>query len=92
MTARTRTHPRSCTRAHGDWHALAGCLFPTAEWIAGEGPFAVLAWCRVLTVTLHPTRADADASREWIDRCGCGGRCHRAHDVVRLIRREGVSP
>jgi hypothetical protein len=60
------------------------CQWPRAEWIHGEGSYALLAHCHVLTVTLHPTLASAEESKTFIDRLACGHACHRAHKIVRL--------
>jgi hypothetical protein len=55
-----------------------------AEWIQGDGQFALLAWCRVLTVTLWPTMAEAEQSKKFIDELGCGGMCTRKHEIIDL--------
>lgn len=55
-----------------------------AAWIDGDGPFALLAHCRVLTVTLHATRERAEHSKGIIDSTGCGGCCVRKHEIVEL--------
>ena len=57
-----------------------------AEWIQGDGQFALLAKCRVLTVTLWSTRTEAEKSKEEIDRTACGGGCFgaSAHEIVDL--------
>ena len=73
-----------CTRHHRTWRALAGCMFPRAAWIAGDGPFAVLAWCGVTSVTLHPDADTATAALAAVTAAGCGGRCTRHHELVRL--------
>ena len=50
--------------------------WPTAEWVLGDGRWAVAATCgEDLTVTLHPDVAHAEASRAAIDYTGCGGAC-----------------
>jgi hypothetical protein len=54
-----------------------------ADWIQGDGPFAVLAPCRVLTVTLWDTRAGAEEAKKSIDKAGCGGKCNpRQHKII----------
>ncbi len=55
-----------------------------AEWITGEGQFALLAWCRVLTVTLWKTRDEAEEQKKFIDETGCGGLCTRKHEIIDL--------
>lgn len=55
-----------------------------AAWIVGDGQFALLAWCRVLTVTLWGTRQEAEASKGDIDATGCGGLCSREHEIIDL--------
>ena len=55
-----------------------------AECISGDGRFALLALCRVLTVTLWPTKAEAEKQKEVIDRTQCGGLCLRDHEIIDL--------
>lgn len=58
--------------------------WPHAEWIIGSGKWASVASCDVLTVMLFATEAEADTSRAFIDRTGCGHACIRDHDVIAL--------
>ena len=53
-----------------------------AAWIGGDGPYALLAWCKTLTVTLHQTMEEAEKSKASIDQIGCGGACSRRHEIV----------
>jgi len=55
-----------------------------AAWIHGDGQFALLAWCRVLTVTLWSTMAEAEENKRFIDTMACGGGCTRNHEIVDL--------
>jgi hypothetical protein len=55
-----------------------------AEWITGNGQFALLAWCRVLTVTLWTTRDEAEGKKKFIDEMGCGGYCTGNHEIIDL--------
>jgi hypothetical protein len=77
-----------CERhAHRRYRTLARCLWPRACWINGEGPWATLAHCRVLTIQLHRTRERAVEAERLIDASACGGLCHGAHEIVRLRRK-----
>lgn len=82
-TERPRVHT-SCLTRHRTYRAAAGCAWPRAAWVTGEGPHAVLASCRVLTVTLHPSAEAATDALAFIDHHGCGGRCIRNHRHVVL--------
>lgn len=73
-----------CPIRHRTWATLARCRWPRAAWIAGEGPFAVTALCRPLTVTLHPTVEAAEAELAFIAEHGCGHTCTGAHELIRL--------
>jgi len=87
----TTVHRHRCRRQHRAWLALARCIFPDAAWIAGQGPYAAVAWCGVTSVTLH---ADADAATHGlglIDLLGCGCQCHGDHDLMRLDLDEGTA-
>jgi hypothetical protein len=52
--------------------------------IQGTGRYALLAWCRTLTVTLWDDLEEAEARKGIIDRGGCGGRCVGHHEIVDL--------
>jgi len=80
-----------CGRQHRAWPALARCIFRGAGWIAGDGPFAVVSGCGVTSVTLHHDAATAARSLATIDATGCGGRCVRHHDLVRLDLDDGTA-
>ena len=53
-----------------------------AVWIQGDGQYALLAWCRELTVTLGATRAEAEKQKAEIDRTVCGGLCTLNHKII----------
>tara|TARA_Y100000310_G_C20065887_1_gene527116 strand:- start:269 stop:493 length:225 start_codon:yes stop_codon:yes gene_type:complete len=55
-----------------------------SEWISGDGQYALLAWCRVLTVTLWKTLTEAEESKKIIDKYACGGVCNRNHEIINL--------
>jgi hypothetical protein len=61
------------------------CAIPKAAWVAGRGEYALIAWCRVPTVTLWDDLADAEHQKAVIDQTGCGGLCSRRHEIVRVV-------
>lgn len=75
-----------CDRQHRTERTFMECAFPKAAWVVGSGRFAVLAWCQVLTVSLHETEERAHDSCAFIDRTRCGGRCTGRHEVVEVTR------
>ena len=68
------------------WQDKANNLWrKKVAWITGDGQFALLAPCRVLTVTLWKTRDEAEKSKEGIDNLKCGGQCFPGlHRIVDL--------
>jgi hypothetical protein len=75
----------TCGKSHRAYQGVAKCRWGRrAEWIDGEGPFAVLARCRVLTITLWPTLQEAKDAKAEIDDTGCGGMCSNRHEIVNL--------
>ncbi|MGH3476719.1 MAG: hypothetical protein ACRDPQ_14060 [Nocardioidaceae bacterium] len=74
-----------CDVSHRTYQAMAKCMWRRAVWIEGDGPYALLARCRVLTVTLHADLAGAVVSKRPIDGSGCGGLCHGDHEIVQLV-------
>lgn len=85
-TATTRKHPNP-------WRAKAVRLWPRAEWICGRGPYALLAHCSVLTVTLHQTMDSALNAKRTIDSTGCGHACPlggRGHQILNLADKNGA--
>lgn len=81
-----QTH--NCQKHHRTNLTFARCVFKRAEWVHGSdnGEYATLAHCRVLTVELHDTLAKAETAKQLIDSSACGGRCHKLHEIVRLVR------
>jgi hypothetical protein len=73
-----------CGRRHQSYRTLAKCKWPRAEWIRGDGRYALLAHCRVLTVALHQTHESAEKSKQVIDTSACGGHCHNNHEIIDL--------
>jgi hypothetical protein len=73
-----------CQVNHRSFQSLAKCLLPDATWVSGEGAYASLAWCRRLTVELHPHLEAAESAKAIIDSSGCGGFCTEVHEVARL--------
>lgn len=71
---------------HRTYQRTAECLWPAAAWVSGEGPWAVLAHCRTLTVTLHADLEGAEKAKQTIDDTACGGRCYHRHEIVLIDR------
>jgi hypothetical protein len=82
----------NCTAKHRTSRTLAKCMFPRAEWVSGRGEFATLAHCRVLTIELHETIEKAQTALRLIDSTGCGGMCHRHHELVQLVDPSRATP
>lgn len=74
----------NCASLHRTWATLAKCVWPRAYWIQGDGPYASVAHCRVLTIVLAQTAQGAQNAKALIDDMGCGGWCTARHEVVRL--------
>ena len=74
-----------CHRKHRSARTYLACAFPDAAWITGDGEFALIAPCRVPTISLHKTHEDAEAAKAFIDTYGCGGYCrHSRHRIVHI--------
>jgi hypothetical protein len=67
-----------------DYHKKAKRRWRKAEWITGEGRYALLAHCRALTITLWPTIEEAEVCKTRIDETACGGLCWRNHEIIDL--------
>jgi len=50
----------------------------------GRGEFALIAWCRVPTITLYLEIEDAVKEKAMIDSTGCGGACSRRHEIIHI--------
>jgi|GEM_PF-2526319 len=71
-----------CAANHRTERTFLQCAIPRLAWVAGSGSYALIAWCKVPTVTLYPSLADALEGAEVIATGGCGGRCRGRHEVV----------
>lgn len=74
---------RVCTIAHRSSTSRTRCEWPYARWVRGTGRFALLVWCGGLTITLWPSRLEADAALADLE-AGCCPRCTHDHRVVDL--------
>lgn len=74
----------NCTAKHRTYLATAKCMWLRAEWVAGEGPYALLAHCRVLTVTLYKNAEAAEKQKKTIDTTACGGMCNSRHEIIQI--------
>lgn len=62
--------------ATSKWQTKANKLWDKkAKQVTGDGQFALLAPCEVLTVTLWKTIGEAEESKELIHKTGCGESC-----------------
>jgi hypothetical protein len=56
-----------------------------AQWLSGEGPFAVIAPCREFSFSLWAAKEAADKAKARLDQRGRGGGCNPLlHKVVDL--------
>lgn len=70
-----------------NWNKIAWDRWPEAEWIDGNGQYALLAHCGDLTITLWPTMQEAEKSKRSIDETGCGHDCYEDgydHEIITL--------
>ena len=77
-----RVHP--CERRHRTVRTLVACMIPRAVWIVGTGQYALISSCQAPTVSLHNDVDSAKAALGFIDTYGCGHRCTRRHEIVRI--------
>jgi len=61
--------------------------WPNNCWISGEGQYALVAFCRDISISLHSTLLEAMENKESIDKYACGGACHKAHTIYNLEER-----
>lgn len=71
------------------WQEQTRWEWPQALWIDGDGCFALLAHCKVLTISLHTRMSNARKWKSMIDSTGCGGGCQRDHEIINLRRLRG---
>ena len=55
-----------------------------AEWVTGEGRYALVEPCRVLTIHLFAYKRDALSALKLANTAGCGERCVGDHRLVKL--------
>ena len=55
-----------------------------AEWVSGEGRFALLEPCRALTIQLFESQWSALVARNQINDAECGEGCLGSHEVIDL--------
>lgn len=75
----------NCRAKHRTPKTFLKCAIPRAAWVMGSGEYASVAWCRTPTVILHRTPEEAVKAKHRIDATGCGGRCQRRHQIIRVV-------
>ncbi|SLH43741.1 Uncharacterised protein [Mycobacteroides abscessus subsp. massiliense] len=88
---KTYRHHR-CERKHRSEAAFIKCaLGHQIAWVVGAGQYATISWCNgrhhrnhYVTVVLAESLGDARKAMAAIDTTGCGGRCQRKHEIVRI--------
>jgi hypothetical protein len=73
-----------CGRTHHGYQSLAECTFPDAAYVTGDGPYALVARCDMLSVALYETEAEVRRRRKRLETTGCGRACEHRHEVVLL--------
>ena len=77
-----------------EYYKEANKRWPKNCWVEGDGPFALVAYCRDISISLHKTQESANADKDIIDQTGCGGACagstnHRIHDLRKSLEKIG---
>lgn len=88
-----RYHP--CTSHHATYRAKAECIFGGSIVVEGEGPFATVARCRVPSISLYATRAEAEDALAVLNTFYCGPGCYRNHEAAEIhlpIPTKGTTP
>lgn len=75
----------NCNSKHRTVKTFLKCAIPKVNFLHGRGHIAVIAWCRVPTVSLWTHAHDAAEAKRMIDDSACGGLCRRRHDIVEVI-------
>jgi hypothetical protein len=69
------------------WQDVARTIWPDAQWVASEGPFATVSGCGSgTTVLLHPTAEKARGALRNMHPGGVGGPCMQKHVLIELAR------
>lgn len=74
-----------CGRVHHSFPGLAACIWPDAGYCVGDGGHALVAHCDIESVSLYPTRAQAERHLAELDTNGCGRSCTGDHAVVSMV-------
>lgn len=77
--------PHHCGRTHRGFQSLAECIWPDAAYITGDGPYALVAHCDMLSVALYGTAVEAGDARRRLASVGCGRTCKRRHQLAVLV-------
>jgi len=83
--------PHGCGRTHHCWQAVAECTWPDAAFVTGDGPFALVARCDMVSIALYETAHEVQRRWKRMDTIGCGRRCEHRHEVVVLDQLAEVS-
>ena len=77
--------PHHCGRTHRGFQSLAECTWHEAAYVIGDGPYALVAHCDMLSVALFETAAEAGQARRRMNTVGCGKTCEGRHQLAVLV-------
>ena len=82
-------HPHACRIQHRTYRSFVVCA-SGATWIDGDGPYAVMRWCRYPRFTLAADLAAVEHEQDRLDRDGCGYTCEGEHEIIDLDDADSV--
>ncbi len=67
-----------------DYRAIARKRWPKIVWSEGAGKYALVVYCRNMSVSLYNAEIKAIRAKRRINDIGCGEMCNNNHSIINL--------
>jgi hypothetical protein len=72
------------TNPRVDYRSIAKKRWPKIVWIEGTGKYALVVYCKNMSVSLYRTESEAIRAKRRINDIGCGEMCNNNHSIINL--------
>ncbi len=72
------------TKPRVDYRKVVKKRWPKVVWIEGTGKYALVVYCKNMSVSLYSVEKEAIRAKRRINDIGCGEMCNNNHSIIKL--------